>query len=592
MDTMTDTTMNTVDTNYKFIHLLYVPTMACNMACKYCYLEDQTKDDWNQYEALDTLKYAVEKFHQNRVVPFNISLHGGEVTTLSKKDFHDLVEYIASYYQENRKLIESQGFRVGVPHIKTNLYHLDKHLDTIKEFQVSISGSLDLPFSMHDKYRITKDGRTTLDKILDNIKLLEEIPNKKKISATIFKEHFDLEKIVEDIKYLHENTCLDMNDFNFMIGFDYNSNGVLHHLSEEEQVLLLKRMQEEFYGTDLEAGVKGAWFQEFGPEYCTNCDNCGEKFFLLEKNGDIYSCVRGQKNKDFYYGNIYKDDVNTILLTARNKILKAHQKLPFSCECSKCKYLYLCKTGCPFVKNTYHSNQSYTCLLQKELYKMWGFEEDPYNEEDVYQYVLKMHPKEFTKYYPRKQINEYKSLEELISEDPKLKYIYDANSFLLKVGEDEYKLESQIYKIGRTIIYLTDESEVKLYAKKNLIFEECDYPENNSLYIMLLTGDVITYGDEKRTKQAHIMTHQVYKNVLDRTVSDRDGYYMYDLTNILKEYYPYLSEERPNNLFVTTNALRDYHYLKQKNNAYYHIAAINLPFQNIEFYYLGGLTND
>ena len=38
--------------------------------------------------------------------------------------------------------------------------------------------------------------------------------------------------------------------------------------------------------------------------HCSNCDNCGEKFFLLEKNGDIYSCVRGQKQPDFYYGNI------------------------------------------------------------------------------------------------------------------------------------------------------------------------------------------------------------------------------------------------------------------------------------------------
>lgn len=589
MDIITDTTTNT---NYKFIHLLYVPTMACNMACKYCYLEDNTKDEWNQYEALETLKFAVEKFHKNRVIPFNISLHGGEVTTLSKKDFHDLIEYIALYYQENRKLIESHGFKIGSPHIKTNLYQLEKHLDTIKEFNVSISGSLDLPFSMHDEYRVTKDGRTTLDKILDNIKLLEDIPNRKKVSATIFKEHFDLDKIVKDIKYLHENTCLDMNDFNFMIGFDYNSNGCLHHLSEEEQVLLLKRMQEEFCGTDLEPGVKGAWFQEFGPGYCTNCDNCGEKFFLLEKNGDIYSCVRGQKNKDFYYGNIYRDDVDTILLTAKEKILKAHQKLPFSEECSKCKYLYLCKTGCPFVKNTYHSNQSYTCLLQKELYKMWGYEEDSYNEENVYQYVLKMHPEEIMKYYPKKQINEYKSLEELIQEDPKLKYIYDSDSFLLKVGEEEYPLESQIYKAKRTIIYLTDESRVKLYFKKNLISEECDYPENNSLYLMLLTGDVITYGDEKRTKQAHIMTHQVYKNVLDRTVSDREGYYEYDLTTILREYYPYLSQEKPNNLFFTTNALRDYHYFKQKTNAYYHIAAINLPFQNIEFYYIGGMNHD
>ena len=59
---------------------------------------------------------------------------------------------------------------------------------------------------------------------------------------------------------------------------------------------------------------------EFGPGYCTNCNNCGEKFFLLEKNGDIYSCVRGQKNPDYYYGNIYINTVDEILNTARNKM--------------------------------------------------------------------------------------------------------------------------------------------------------------------------------------------------------------------------------------------------------------------------------
>ena len=70
--------------DYKFIHLLYVPTMACNMACKYCYLEDNTKDDFSNIKPLDTLEYAVKKFRSENVIPFNISLHGGEVTTLSK----------------------------------------------------------------------------------------------------------------------------------------------------------------------------------------------------------------------------------------------------------------------------------------------------------------------------------------------------------------------------------------------------------------------------------------------------------------------------------------------------------------------------
>ena len=295
---------------YKYIHLLYVPTMACNMGCKYCYLEDNTVDEKTKYTPLETLEYAVNKFKQNNVIPFNISLHGVEVTTLSKKDFHDVIEFISNYYKENKKVITDAGFKIGTPHIKTNLYDLNKHIDTIKEFNVSISGSLDLPFKMHDEYRVTKGNKKTLGKIFENIELLRDIPNKKKVSATIFKEHYKyIDDIIKDIKYLHKNTCLDMNDFNFMIGFDYNSNGILHHITEEEQVELYNRMHKEFDGTDLDYGVNGPWFDEFGPGYCTNCDNCGEKFFLLEKNGDIYSCVRGQKNKDYYYGNIYKDTV-------------------------------------------------------------------------------------------------------------------------------------------------------------------------------------------------------------------------------------------------------------------------------------------
>ena len=577
--------------NYKFIHLLYVPTMACNMACKYCYLEDNTKDEWGKYGALDTLKYAVDKFHNSNVIPFNISLHGGEVTTLSQKDFEDVIKYIYEYYEVNRKLIESNGFKIGNPHIKTNLFNLEKHLDTIKKYNVSISGSLDLPLSKHDEYRVTKGGKGTFDKILENVKLLEELPNKKKVSATIFKEHFDLDKIVEDIKYLHNNTCLNMNDFNFMIGFDYNSNGILHHITEEEQVELFNRMHQEFDGTDLDEGVNGAWFNEFGPDYCTNCTNCGEKFFLLEKNGDIYSCVRGQKNKDFYYGNIYKDDVETILNNAKEKMLANHRRVGFNEECGKCKYLYICKTGCPFVKNTYQVNKSYTCKLQQELYKKRDYQEDEFQDEFVYEYVKEVHPELVMDYYPIRRVNEYKSLETLIEEDKKLKYIYDKECFILSVDGIEYKLESQILRRFREIIYLSPDSEVNLYIKDNLLDEECDYPQNNSLYIMLLSGHLIQYGDEARTKQEHLATHQVYKGVLEKNESDKEGFYKYNINNLLKEYGKYFDQERPNNIFFTTNALRDYHYTKQKNNAYYHIDAINLPFQNIEFYYIGGDKN-
>ena len=158
---------------YKYIHLLYVPTMACNMGCKYCYLEDNTVDEKTKYTPLETLEYAVNKFKQNNVIPFNISLHGGEVTTLSKKDFHDVIEFISNYYKENKKVITDAGFKIGTPHIKTNIYDLNKPIDTIKEFNVSISGSLDLPFKMHDEYRVTKGNKKTLGKIFEKYQILE-----------------------------------------------------------------------------------------------------------------------------------------------------------------------------------------------------------------------------------------------------------------------------------------------------------------------------------------------------------------------------------------------------------------------------------
>lgn len=575
-----------MEKNYKYIHLLYVPTMACNMGCKYCYLEDNTKELKTKYKPLDTLEYAVSKFKENNVIPFNISLHGGEVTTLSKDDFHDVIKFISDYYKENQQVINEGGFKIGNPHIKTNLFDIEKHIDTIKEFNVSISGSLDLPLSLHNEYRVTKGGAKTLEKILDNIKLLENIPNKKKVSSTIFKEHYShIDEIIEDIKFLNKNTCLDMNDFNFMIGFDYNSNGLLHHLTEEEQVDFYIKMHQEFDGTDLDSGVNGAWFDEFGPDYCSNCDNCGEKFFLLERNGDIYSCVRGQKNPDYYYGNIYTNTVDDILKEAYKKIFINHNKLPFNEECANCSYLYLCKTGCPFVKNTYNQNKSYTCLLQKQMYKDRNYLEDKFNE-FTYQYAIKMRIGDATKYIKKDTNSPYPLLEDIIDSDPRLKYIYDDNSFILKVDDIKYPLSSQIIKKSREIIYITPQSKIVICMRKNLIKEECDYPENNSLYIMILSGNLVTYGDEERTKQRHVVTHQIYKGVLDSVNTNNEDYYEYDITNLIKEYHSQYSIDNSNNIFFTTSALRDYHYLKQKNNAYYHIQAINLPFQNIEFYYL------
>ena len=568
----------------RFIHLLYVPTMNCNMRCRYCYLGENTVELPSDKGYLETLRFAVEKFRAADVIPFNISLHGGEVTTLSPENFRQLVAYISDYYRENGPLIRENGFKINKPHIKTNLFSLERHLDTLRDYDVSISGSLDLPLSLHDAYRVTKGGKGTLETILRNIQLLSTLPNRKKVSATIFQEHFDrLDEIVRDIRYLADNTCLDMNDFNFMIGFTPQTEGEikLTALREDSQVALYQAMRQAFTGTDLEPGLNGGWFAEFTPAYCTNCDNCGEKFFLLEKNGDIYSCVRGQGNPDFYYGNIYRDSVEKILDTAKAKIFLAHARQGFSPECGSCEHLHLCKTGCPFVKTVYQSPKSYTCRLQKELYRDFPYEPQPDNF--AYFYLLKNHPDQAERYL--QSTCEENSLQDLIAKDPKLQLVYDPTAFILSVDGVEYPLQSQLLKRTRDIVFLCAESSVKLYIKKETMDALSDYPVNNALYMMLLSGDTVVYGDEQREKQAHIMTHQIFRGALAAGASDKPGYFCTELGPLLSLYGSLLSKRAPNNLFFTTTDLRDYHYTKQKNNGFYHFNAMNLPFQNIELYY-------
>ena len=581
----------------KYIHLLYVPTMACNMRCRYCYLENQTVEMSPERSPLDTLVYAVDKLLSAGVMPFNISLHGGEVTTLPPREFREVVRFISEYYRTHRADILAAGFKVGSPHIKTNLYWLDRHIDTIREFNVSVSGSLDLPLSLHDEYRLDKRGLPTRDKILRSVALMRDIPNRKKVSATIFKQHYDrMEEIIQDIWTLHRETCLDMNDFNFMVGFDFQSNGFLTPLTQEEQVDFYRRMQAAFRGTELGAGLETAWFAEFGPDYCTNCDNCGDKFFLLERNGDMYSCVRGQKHSEFYYGNIFRDSVGAILARANARIAAAHERVGFSPECAECGWLYLCKTGCPFVKKLYHTPQSYTCLLQKALYADRNLPPDQNNAQTVFAYLAHTHPAMAADYAPPRIPAHVPPLQEIIARDDGLKYIYASDAFILQIDDRRYPLFSQLLRITRDYVCVTPESTVVIYVRQEVMLAEAAYPVNNALYIQALSGEMIGYGDEGRMKQRHIMNEMIYLGALEDDPSDLPGYYKADISHIFRRYGPCFSHETANNLFFTTSALRDYHYAKQKNNAFYHMQAMDLPFQNIEFYYLvmdeGGVLTD
>jgi organic radical activating enzyme len=100
------------------IHLLYVPTLNCNLSCSYCYLGEQTSQaslKTDAARAVDTLRHTLAALEQAGVLAFNVSLHGGEVTTLPPAVLEELFVLIHAHYLRHFDAITALGHRTSRP---------------------------------------------------------------------------------------------------------------------------------------------------------------------------------------------------------------------------------------------------------------------------------------------------------------------------------------------------------------------------------------------------------------------------------------------------------------------------------------------
>jgi uncharacterized protein len=175
-------------------------------------------------------------------------------------------------------------------------------------------------------------------------------------------------------------------------------------------------------------------------------------------------------------------------------------------------------------------------------------------------------------------------LVELIANDPLLQEVYSDTLFFLRVDGVQYPLRSGLLKTEHEILPLGPASEVLLGVRVDALEIGCqDEGVDNTVHLMLLRDTLVVYGDERRSKQEHIFDYSLYRNSLKASATQEPGYYVLDISWLLRAHAVHYLEGITNNLFVTTKALREYHYAKHRKNAFYHVQAINLPFQNIEF---------
>ncbi|QUJ67897.1 radical SAM protein [Photobacterium sp. GJ3] len=151
----------------KRLDIIVKVASRCNLDCTYCHW-------FRDPEVLrlpKTLSPALEEMlfeklaaliASHQLEHLNLILHGGEPLLFGYRR-------LAAFLQKAQQLATRSGCRIRC-NITTNGVLLnDRLLSLFRQFQVGIAISVDGPKSVHDKYRITVNGKGSYDKVIEAI---------------------------------------------------------------------------------------------------------------------------------------------------------------------------------------------------------------------------------------------------------------------------------------------------------------------------------------------------------------------------------------------------------------------------------------
>lgn len=579
-------------TPYIARELVFVPNAFCNFGCKYCYLGQLTNTKENTQDMDESFKKIAARLKEQGVLISKVILHGAELTSAPLEDVQKLLQSIWDYKAENYTWIKSFAPKnlENFIHLKTNLYNLDLFFETFVKYKVFISGSVDLPLRIHEKYRTLKNGKSTLPKTLQMLRLLASYPYGKSFSATMAEEALNAEEFIEDVLRI-EKLGFDMaNDFYIMFAYQsQNARDSFSMASDTKMRDFYLTLRERLADTKFAPAVEHLWFKEFLGGYCTQCTNCGREQLLIQKNGDCYLCHRSQALESLKCGNLFKESFKEIVLRNINNVQRLENQLTLHQDCLECEYFHLCNASCVIERKDTGLRKSYTCALQKEIYQNnpLRFPKNTFLANQARDMFLREN--QLTRFYEyrlpnldREFFNPKNNLAHLIANDPILKASQDKENFALLVNGE--KIETRFPQEDlQTMLFLSPKDCVKVLIKKSVFAINCKEPFSQDARIFLLRATERVYGDDKRNKCDHIAHLGLFPTKLETDGEDLGEYWSFEISDFLRENAKNYQKDIPNCLLFLTKEMRAYHYDKQRKNVFYHLQAFNLPFARIEF---------
>jgi uncharacterized protein len=320
-------------------------TRLCNLRCVYCH---SWRSGPNQVMQFSVLARAIrDSVHPDGVRRVQFVWHGGETTLLPIEYFKKAI-WLQQHFKNNQVNIHNV--------IQTNGTLLsDEWTRFLKDYKFDVGISLDGPPEINDTRRLDKAQKPTSHLVENGIKKLVEYQIAHGILIVIDKEviaigirrllDYFVEIGVSKIGILNalpENTAegeplkgsyLPWRDFvNYMVEL------FLIWQTEYRDKLIIRELDNLFYSLATKRQ----------PSLCYFKGNCMGRYLTIDPNGDIHACDKYIDDKEFFFGNLFKDKSLSQILNHSIQLKESISVQSRAIEKMKsCRWFKVCHGSCP-----------------------------------------------------------------------------------------------------------------------------------------------------------------------------------------------------------------------------------------------------
>jgi len=307
--------------------LVIAPTMACNMACTYCY--ESSRGGRMTATAMDSIAQLIDK-QARSLKDLSITWYGGEPLLAM-----DVIEELTSRIFP---LIDQNGIKY-TSIIVTNGYMLDQPtVDRLRRLRVSSAQvTLDGPASIHNRKRPLVNGRPSFDTIVQNLKYATGQLGIG-IRVNVDKE-FTRDTVNQLLDELEAAGLRDRLSVHFALMEP--ATAVCSNISENcYDTVGFSSVETEFYGLLLERGFR---VDKLPSPMTVACMAQLVNAYVVDPDGDLYRCWNYIGDKSHTCGNIAQE-----LNPRHPEFMRLFSFDPFeNHKCRECNVLPLCQGACP-----------------------------------------------------------------------------------------------------------------------------------------------------------------------------------------------------------------------------------------------------